>query len=273
MKHTRISLFLSIVFLILCNAYISKAIFQHGAAKALSSVDFQSDEFRSQTLSESLLYYMDNVTENSILTGGDFMTALAALKGTWGEPFSPEAAPDYLTKWARILLRYNPRDFAKVRAAYAAIWNDLVCFPVDATVTYENTWMFERNYGGARGHEGTDLMPPENVSGYYSVVSITDGVVEKIGWLPLGGYRIGIRSPSGGYFYYAHLENYSNSFYVGESIDAGTELGTMGDTGYGEEGTRGRFPVHLHLGIYIDTEEAAELSVNPYWVLRYLERF
>ena len=46
----------------------------------------------------------------------------------------------------------------------------------------------------------------------------------------------------------------------------------MGDTGYGEEGTRGKFAVHLHLGIYIHTEEYEELSVNPYWVLRWAEK-
>ena len=38
----------------------------------------------------------------------------------------------------------------------------------------------------------------------------------------------------------------------------------MGDSGYGEEGTVGRFDVHLHLGIYSwDTGE--EISVNPYF--------
>ena len=46
----------------------------------------------------------------------------------------------------------------------------------------------------------------------------------------------------------------------------------MGDTGYGEEGTSGKFAVHLHLGIYIRTEHTEELSVNPYWILRFLEQ-
>ena len=45
-------------------------------------------------------------------------------------------------------------------------------------------------------------------SGFYPVISMTDGKIEKIGWLSLGGYRIGIRSPHGGYFYYAHLASY-----------------------------------------------------------------
>jgi len=33
----------------------------------------------------------------------------------------------------------------------------------------------------------------------------------------------------------------------------------------------GMFDVHLHLGIYIRTEQSQEQSVNPYWVLRYAE--
>ena len=45
------------------------------------------------------------------------------------------------------------------------------------------------------------------------------------------------------------------------------------DSGYGEPGTTGQFPVHLHLGIYIRTEHHDELSVNPYWILRYLEKY
>jgi murein DD-endopeptidase MepM/ murein hydrolase activator NlpD len=114
-------------------------------------------------------------------------------------------------------------------------------------------------------------MPPENLSGYYRIISMTDGVVEHIGWLPLGGYRIGIRSPLGGYYYYAHLSSYAQDFQIGDHVEAGELLGLMGDTGYGEEGTRGRFPVHLHLGIYLTNAAGEEYSVNPYWVLRYLQ--
>ena len=49
-------------------------------------------------------------------------------------------------------------------------------------------------------------------------------------------------------------------------------LGFMGDSGYGAEGTTGKFAVHLHLGIYINDETGEELSVNPYWVLKWLEK-
>lgn len=46
----------------------------------------------------------------------------------------------------------------------------------------------------------------------------------------------------------------------------------MGNTGYGSEGTRGKFPVHLHLGIYIEVPFQKELSVNPYWLLKIFEK-
>ena len=131
------------------------------------------------------------------------------------------------------------------------------------TFSYEDTFGAPRTYGGDRIHEGTDLFGEKEVSGYYPVLSMTDGVVEQAGWLPLGGYRLGIRAEGGAYFYYAHLSQYEREFTEGEAVSAGDILGYMGNTGYGQEGTAGKFPVHLHLGIYITTEEHPELSVNP----------
>ena len=162
---------------------------------------------------------------------------------------------------------------------YENIWKDPVYYPIpesteneEAVVSYENSWMFERTYGGTYGHEGTDLMAGLQEPGYYPVVSISDGVVEKVGWLEKGGWRIGIRSIHDVYFYYAHLDSYAEEWKPGDVVQAGQLLGFMGDTGYGKtEGTRGKFPVHLHLGIYIRTEEIPELAVNPYWFLKYLE--
>ena len=161
---------------------------------------------------------------------------------------------------------------------YENIWKDLEYFPVplstknpDAGIRFEDSWMFERSYGGSYGHEGPDLMPDTNVSGVYPVLSMTDGVVEKIGWLEKGGYRIGIRSVHDVYFYYAHLDSYARDFQPGDAVRAGELLGLMGDTGYGQEGTRGKFDVHLHVGIYVRTEQIPELAVNPYWFLKFLE--
>jgi murein DD-endopeptidase MepM/ murein hydrolase activator NlpD len=113
-------------------------------------------------------------------------------------------------------------------------------------------------------------MAANNIRGYYPIISITDGTIEKIGWLEQGGYRIGIRSPSGGYFYYAHLYSYAPELKEGDQVIAGQLLGFMGDSGYGSEGTIGMFDVHLHLGIYVETG-TGEMSVNPYYILKMLE--
>lgn len=136
-------------------------------------------------------------------------------------------------------------------------------------VSFINTWLMERNYGGKRGHEGTDIMASENKRGLYPVVSVSDGTVKNKGWLEKGGWRIGIVSNSGTYYYYAHLDSYSN-LKMGDKIKAGELLGYMGDSGYGPEGTVGQFPVHLHFGIYF-YEDGKEISVNPYEVLLFLE--
>lgn len=170
------------------------------------------------------------------------------------------------------LTKYN-----KVKTAVSAIFNDIKYFPVakgkesEYWVNFEQSFGAKRNYNGQYVHEGTDIMAENNVSGYYPIVSVTDGVIENMGWLEKGGYRIGIRSTSGGYFYYAHLSSYAH-VKKGDKIKAGTLLGYMGDTGYGKaEGTSGNFDVHLHFGIYIKTDNYEELSVNPYCILKYLE--
>lgn len=173
-------------------------------------------------------------------------------------------------KWA------ENKDWIRYNKVCKAIWNDLKYFPVPLsskdkrlTVSYVDTWQEKRTYGGERGHEGTDIMAKENIVGVYPIVSMTDGVVTEKGWLEKGGYRIGITGESGGYFYYAHLDSYSD-IEIGDTIKAGEVIGYMGNTGYGIEGTRGKFPVHLHVGIYF-YHKGKEVSVNPYWILRYLE--
>lgn len=159
------------------------------------------------------------------------------------------------------------------------IFEELQCFPVikeetdgKYPVSYCDSWGAERTYGGERQHEGCDLMADVNERGRYKVCSMTDGVVENIGWLEMGGWRIGIRSDSGIYYYYAHLDSYEKAFEKGERISAGQILGRMGDSGYGKEpDTKGKFDVHLHVGIYVKDLSGEERAINPYWYLKHLE--
>lgn len=59
------------------------------------------------------------------------------------------------------------------------------------------------------GMNGTDIMAQNNTPGIYPVLSATAGTVTNIGWLELGGWRIGITSENGIYYYYAHLDSYA----------------------------------------------------------------
>lgn len=168
------------------------------------------------------------------------------------------------------------KSFRELYGYNRAILSDLKYFPVpnmgteNAYVTYDDSWNGLRTYGGNRRHEGTDLMASNNIRGYFPVISVTDGIVENIGWLDKGGNRIGIRSQAGGYFYYAHLYSYAPGMKKGDKVIAGQLLGFMGDSGYGKEGTIGKFDVHLHFGIYVNSS-FGEMSVDPYRILKFLE--
>ncbi len=176
--------------------------------------------------------------------------------------------------WFHILIKTEQTE--PYRKAFETVLADVQCFPVQPDTTggealsFEDSWGGARSYGGERHHEGTDIMPSRKERGYFAVVSTSDGIVEKKGWLKLGGYRLGIRAPHGSYFYYAHLDHYAEGIEEGTEVKAGQVIGYMGDTGYGEEGTRGKFAVHLHFGIYMILQ-GKEVSVNPYQILRYLE--
>lgn len=152
---------------------------------------------------------------------------------------------------------------------------EMKCFPVckmkqtKAPIVFENGYGQKRTFGGKRCHEGIDIIPVDAAPGEYKICSVSEGTIEKKGWLPLGGYRIGIRSQEGYYYYYAHLHDYANGMQVGKKVKPGEVIGTMGNTGYGKEGTRGKFVVHLHFGIYKE-QAKKERSVNPYYLLKYL---
>ena len=156
----------------------------------------------------------------------------------------------------------------------AEILRECKCFPVlrqgESTCFFDDGYGEGRSFGGNRHHEGIDIMPSEDKAGKFKVRSVCDGVVEKKGWLRLGGYRVGIRSRHGNYYYYAHLDSYRKGLKCNDTVKAGEIIGYMGNTGYGDEGTRGKFQVHLHFGVYV-RDKAGEKSINTYYLLKKLE--
>lgn len=258
-----------VLFLLVFFAGIWIPRLEYGSEKSRLSEDILSSEgFRRQTVSGEA---MEQVRKMD--APGEAL-AVYWLESNFGqEPFSllPDETAAARKRWERA------KGWGSYLSACQAVWDDLQYFPMAESsdnsrlsVSFEDSWMFNRSYGGERGHEGTDIMPSVNEPGRFPVVSMTDGTVESKGWLELGGYRLGIRAPHGAYFYYAHLDSYSD-IEEGDTINAGDLLGFMGDTGYGtEEGTRGKFPVHLHVGIYLYQNEQ-EISINPYPALSYVQ--
>ena len=158
-------------------------------------------------------------------------------------------------------------DIIKECSVFPAAKNENVKRVDKVNFYYENGYGDGRSFGGKRKHEGIDIMSSVDKKCLFKIRSVSDGTVEKKGWLKLGGYRLGIRSDSGIYYYYAHLASYADNIKCGDRVKAGQFIGYMGNTGYGPEGTNGMFATHLHLGIYL-YPDGKETSYNPYWILR-----
>ena len=118
--------------------------------------------------------------------------------------------------------------------------------------------------------------------------AITDGTLVPVvgsnenGWNRLGGYTVMLEAAydvgpikKGDLFYYAHMDQKS-ALPVGARVRAGQQIGLAGDTGEGQEVTRGKFPSHLHLGWYDMSGERTDLksgAMNPYPLLLWLETY
>ena len=269
MRHRYISYFAGIFLLAFFAVLNTGVLISVSGFQRLQKPVVSQPDFRRQPVSETMQVYLKQATDPGRDVGLYWMATDFENRRFPGK-VSPSGFQKLYRQWR------NQTGLDAYVQSCRAIWNDVKYFPIPQSlddtedkISYVDSWMFERNYGGKRGHEGTDIMAEKNTPGYYPVVSMTDGVVTEKGWLEKGGWRIGITAPTGAYFYYAHLDSYAE-LEKGDPVKAGDLLGYMGDSGYGEEGTTGEFPVHLHLGIYLK-EGTEEISVNPYPVLRYAE--
>ena len=125
------------------------------------------------------------------------------------------------------------------------------CFPVDKRYNYtvKHSFGAGRSFGGRRIHEGVDIF-----AGYGTpVLASTYSYVELKGWNRFGGWRLGLRDVNNVYYYYGHLGSFAKGLKQGDVVRPGQVIGYVGSTGYGPPGTSGRFPPHLHFGLYKDT--------------------
>ncbi|MCU9612827.1 M23 family metallopeptidase [Caldibacillus lycopersici] len=159
--------------------------------------------------------------------------------------------------------------FAKMYKAFGTLdlYEHHFPLPLRANYSYRDTWGDARGWGGRRIHEGTDIFADYGVN----VFSTCYGIVELKGWNKYGGWRIGIRDINNTYHYFGHLNGYAKDLKIGDIVRPGQLIGSVGSSGYGPPGTSGKFPPHLHYGMYKDNGKT-EWSFDPYPHLKLWER-
>ncbi|WP_212775045.1 M23 family metallopeptidase [Polycladomyces abyssicola] len=158
---------------------------------------------------------------------------------------------------------------AKIFAKFDTLKLDAHVFPIPLqyNYTYHSTWGDRRGWGGLRIHEGTDIFANYGTP----VLSTCYGYIELMGWNKYGGWRLGIRDVYNNYHYYAHLNGFRKKLKQGDIVKPGDVVGYVGSSGYGPPGTSGKFPPHLHYGLYKFNGRTI-YSFDPYPHLKAWER-
>lgn len=199
---------------------------------------------------EDVLFTMSNYLSHYGYKEDDFKIAL------W-EYYGREQTVNQIVTIAKIFKHFQSIDLTK----------KVFPLPLHHNYSYRSTWGDRRGWGGRRMHEGTDIFASYGVP----VRSTTYGLIEVMGWNKYGGWRVGIRDFQNNYHYYAHLSGFNKEVKVGDIVEPGTIIGYVGSSGYGKPGTSGRFPPHLHYGIYKDNGRT-EWAYDPYPSLVQWER-
>lgn len=99
-------------------------------------------------------------------------------------------------------------------------------------------------------HYGNDIFGAKGTP----IVAPASGVIVKAGWDTTGGNRVTVQDGCGWHYYHAHLDSIAVS--VGQSVNAGDLIGTLGNSG----SAQGTSP-HLHFSIY---PEAYDAGIDPF---------
>jgi murein DD-endopeptidase MepM/ murein hydrolase activator NlpD len=72
------------------------------------------------------------------------------------------------------------------------------------------------------------------------------------------------------YHYFAHLSHFNEDVKEGDIVEPGRIIGYVGSSGYGKKGTSGKFPPHLHYGMY-KFNGLIERAYDPFPSLKHWE--
>jgi murein DD-endopeptidase MepM/ murein hydrolase activator NlpD len=136
-------------------------------------------------------------------------------------------------------------------------------FPVAGLASFGDSYGAFRADVSGNWHHGDDLFAPLGTP----VVAVAAGRLNRVGWEPIGGWRLWVRDRSRNEFYYAHLSGYSPLALRSKRVKAGEVLGFVGNTGDAfTTAPHLHFEVHPHELLYLHYDGA----VDP---TRYLEHW
>ncbi|HBK46355.1 MAG TPA: peptidase [Xanthomonadaceae bacterium] len=113
--------------------------------------------------------------------------------------------------------------------------------PVDGVPARRIADTFGAPRGSDRRHAGVDIFAPRGTA----VRAATLGIVSAIRDGGLGGKQVWLIGPAWERHYYAHLDAWTDTLTVGQVVQPGSVLGSVGNTGNART-----TPPHLHYAIY-----------------------
>lgn len=134
-------------------------------------------------------------------------------------------------------------------------WNVWTCPPHPADAPDNSDYYTGVGPGHPNGHFGNDIFGKEGTP----LVACVSGTIVALGYTNSGGNRVTIKDQCGWYYYYAHMETIQSGLAVGQTVQVGQLLGTLGDTG-SAQGTGH----HLHFSIYPDGCYTCGIDPFPY---------
>lgn len=185
--------------------------------------------------------------KSTLIRAGGFSFALVLLLASVPAPLRAAESGASTELLARTSSRYS--DYGRISSGLSRKINDLdddevekLPIPILTGVALRN---LTRNFGdprdgGARSHEGLDIMAPR---GSY-IVSPTDAVVTGKGDGAGSGNYVRTANPGGETFVYMHLDDFADGISSGDVLKPGDLIGYVGNTGNASGGA-----THLHFEI------------------------
>lgn len=139
------------------------------------------------------------------------------------------------------VLRVQPELLRNARYTVLISADASLAFPVAAhsTASIQSRFGAERE-AGRRSHHGVDIFAPRGTP----VLAASDGVVTRANTTSVGGNVVWVSDANRNMrLYYAHMDTHTVE--RGQRIQAGDQLGTVGNTGNAVT-----TPPHLHFGVY-----------------------